>query len=67
MKFNLLKVNSHGRKSLSGRWWTCKTICDICCEEIYKGVLWATPPNMQEKDYCDKCLREALLSRKEGE
>lgn len=58
MKCDLLKVNSIGRKSMYGQWWTCKIICDICGKEIYKGVLWATPPNMQEKDICDECVKE---------
>lgn len=66
MKFNLLKVNSSGRKSLAGKWWTCKIVCDSCGKEIYKDVLWATPPNIQEKDFCEKCLREKLFTGKEG-
>ena len=58
MKYNLLKVDANGRKSIHGKWWMCKVTCDICGKELYKDVLWATPPNMQDRDICDDCKRE---------
>ena len=58
MKFDLLKMNSIARKSITGKWWTCKVVCDSCGKEIYKGALWATMPNVQERDLCDNCRKE---------
>lgn len=60
MVFNLLKVNSLGKKSLNGKWFTCTIVCDKCGKEIYHNVLWASQPDYNNKHYCAKCLNEML-------
>ena len=58
MIFNLQKVNSLGKKSLTGKWFTCTIICDKCGKEIYPGVLWASQPDFNSKNYCFECSHE---------
>lgn len=65
MKFNIKRIDYYGKEDSHGKWWRWNEICDRCGAECRdSSMMTMTPPDEHEPDYCIKCLRELIKTKK---